>query len=80
MLSAGVYECALVPGEGLLLISDGIIELNMENGEQFDTEGVHRAIQSTPLGASLIDNITETADVDHRADDDVTLICVTRKQ
>jgi len=79
MLSAGLHECALVPGEGMMLISDGIIELNMENGEQFDAEGVHRAMQTTPEGISCIDHITETADVDHRAEDDVTLISITRR-
>ncbi len=78
MLTAGLYETALVPGEGLLLISDGIIELNMDNGEQFDSEGVVRAVKATPEGEALIPVICDMSDVDHRADDDVTLINIAR--
>jgi sigma-B regulation protein RsbU (phosphoserine phosphatase) len=78
MLTAGLYETALVPGEGLLLMSDGIIELNMDNGEQFDSEGVARAIKAAPLGEALIPTICEMSDVEHRAEDDVTLINISR--
>ncbi|MCC6150767.1 MAG: SpoIIE family protein phosphatase [Planctomycetes bacterium] len=78
MLTAGLYETALVPGEGLLLMSDGIIELNMDNGEQFDSEGVARAIKAAPPGEPLIPTICELSDVEHRAEDDVTLINISR--
>ena len=78
MLTAGIYDCALVPGEGILLLSDGIIELNMDDGEQFDTEGVQRAVKATPQGAAYIPTIVEMADPDQRADDDVTLISIQR--
>jgi serine phosphatase RsbU (regulator of sigma subunit) len=78
MLTAGIYETALVPGEGLLLLSDGIIELNMDNGEQFDSEGVAKAIKAAPEGEPIIPTICEISDVEHRAEDDVTLINISR--
>jgi hypothetical protein len=65
----------------MLLMSDGIIECYMddEKKSQFDVEGVTSAVKATPPGGSMLATIVESADLENRADDDATLISITRR-
>ncbi|MBK8205890.1 MAG: fused response regulator/phosphatase [Planctomycetes bacterium] len=80
-IGVGTYGVTLEAGQGMLLMSDGIIEcyLDDEKKEQFDVEGVMKAIKETPKDGSMIATICEKANLDHRADDDATLISIARK-
>ncbi|MBK9975331.1 MAG: SpoIIE family protein phosphatase [Planctomycetes bacterium] len=76
----GDYSRVMEPGEQLLLMSDGIIEayVDDEKKRQFDVEGVVKAIEETPADGSIVSTIYQAADLDHRADDDATMICISR--
>lgn len=78
-MDAGLFQCELSFGDALLMLSDGIIELPIDDkGGLFDTEGVIKAVQETDPGASIIQKITGTVDVEHKAEDDITMISVMR--
>lgn len=79
-IGVGQHGVTLLPGETMLLLSDGIIELYMddEKKHQFDVEGVEKAVKETPRGGSMLATICEQADLDARADDDATMITITR--
>ncbi len=78
-MEAGLYQCELSFGDGVLMLSDGIIELPVDDeGNQFETEGVVKAIQDSEPGASIIETITGRVDIDHKSEDDITLISVMR--
>ncbi|MBX3473300.1 MAG: SpoIIE family protein phosphatase [Planctomycetes bacterium] len=76
----GDYGLILEPGQCVMLMSDGIIEayVDDEKKRQFDVEGVVKAIADTPPEASIISTIYNAADLDHRADDDCTMISISR--
>lgn len=76
----GDYGLILEPGQCVMLMSDGIIEayVDDEKKRQFDVEGVVKAIADTPPDASIISTIYNAADLDHRADDDCTMISISR--
>ncbi len=46
--------------------------------EQFDVEGVVNAIQETAANGSYVSTIIDRADLEQRADDDATIICITK--
>jgi len=76
----GDYGLILEPDQTVLLMSDGIIEayLDDEKKKQFDVEGVLKAIKDTPAGEGILGTIYSAADLDHRADDDCTMISIAR--
>lgn len=76
----GDYGLILEPNQAVLLQSDGIIEayVDDEKKRQFDMDGVKKAIEDTPADASIVSTIYNAADLDHRADDDCTMICISR--
>lgn len=80
-MQVGEYATILEKDHSMLLMSDGIIEcyVDDEKDRQFDVEGVVQAVKDTPTGASFIDTIVEAADLEERADDDATLISITRR-
>jgi sigma-B regulation protein RsbU (phosphoserine phosphatase) len=80
-IGVGEYATSLEPGQTMLLMSDGIIECYMddEKKSQFDVEGVTSAVKATPPGGSMLATIVESADLENRADDDATLISITRR-
>jgi sigma-B regulation protein RsbU (phosphoserine phosphatase) len=80
-IGVGEFATTLEPQQTMLLMSDGIIEIYLddEKRHQFDVEGVSRAVKETPDGSSILANICAQADLENRADDDATLISITRK-
>lgn len=79
-MQVGDFGCNLEPGQSMLLVSDGIIECYQDDEKKhhFDVDGIARGIKETPDGASFISTIAEMAQLDQRADDDTTMICITR--
>lgn len=79
-MQVGEYGVVLEPGHSMLLMSDGIIECYTDDAKtkQFDVEGVVEAIKATPEGGNIVNTIVDRADLETRADDDATMICVTR--
>jgi phosphoserine phosphatase RsbU/P len=79
-MGVGEYGAILEPDQHLMMMSDGILEVFMddEKKEQFDVEGVTRAIKETPPGDSFISTIVDHAELETRADDDTTIICISR--
>ncbi|MBZ0136268.1 MAG: SpoIIE family protein phosphatase [Planctomycetes bacterium] len=78
--TVGEYGTIIEPEQHVLVMSDGIIEVFMddEKKEQFDVEGVTKAIKETPTGDSFISTIVDHAELEARADDDATIICISR--
>lgn len=78
--SVGEYAAMLDPDQHIIMMSDGIIEVFMddEKKQQFDVEGVTKAIKETPPGDSFISTIVDHAELESRADDDTTIICISR--
>lgn len=68
--------------ETMLMMSDGIIEciIDEETKDQFDVEGVMDAISKTTGKHDYISKIVEMSDVEQIADDDATMISITRTQ
>jgi serine phosphatase RsbU (regulator of sigma subunit) len=79
-LQVGIHTHEFKAGERLLLLSDGILELFVddERSRHFDVEGVTAAIADAPEEVSLLPHICEKADLEHRADDDTTMILISR--
>ena len=76
----GDVSVQLESGQSILLHSDGIIEayVDEEKKRQFDIDGMKKAIHETPAGESIVSTIYKAADLDHRADDDATMIWIAR--
>jgi phosphoserine phosphatase RsbU/P len=81
-MQVGGYAKVIEPGESVLLMSDGIIELFVddERTQHFDVEGVTKAIAETPEDGNVVNRICEMADLENRSDDDTTLIHLIRKK
>ncbi|MCC6575570.1 MAG: SpoIIE family protein phosphatase [Planctomycetes bacterium] len=78
-MDAGLFQCELSFGDGLMLLSDGVIELPIDDkGGQFETEGLIKAISDTDPGASFIAKVAERVDIEHKSEDDITMITVMR--
>jgi serine phosphatase RsbU (regulator of sigma subunit) len=77
----GEYATVLEPDQTMMLMSDGIIECYQddEKKRQFDVEGVQAAIKETPTGDGFLATIIDRADLEARADDDATIISITRR-
>ena len=77
-MQVGEYATVFEPGQSMMLMSDGTIECRKHDGEEFDYEGVQQAIKDTPEGGRFIATIADKAEIESRADDDATLITITR--
>jgi len=79
-MQVGEYATILEPDQTVMLMSDGIIECYQddEKKKDFDVEGVMKAVKDTAPGGRFIATILEQSDLEARADDDATIICITR--
>lgn len=79
-LGVGEYGNIIEEGHHMLMMSDGILEVFMDDEKktQFDVEGVTKAIKETAPGDSFISTIIDHAELETRADDDATIICISR--
>ncbi|MCA8916121.1 MAG: fused response regulator/phosphatase [Planctomycetes bacterium] len=80
-MQVGEYATVIEPNQGVMLMSDGIIECYQDDDKkrQFDVEGVTQAIKDTPDGERFIATIVDQANLEARADDDATIISILRK-
>ncbi|MCB9894512.1 MAG: fused response regulator/phosphatase [Planctomycetes bacterium] len=80
-MQVGEYATVLEPDHTMMLMSDGIIECYQDDDKkrQFDVEGVTKAIKDTPTEGRFIATIVAQSDLEARADDDATIISITRK-
>jgi sigma-B regulation protein RsbU (phosphoserine phosphatase) len=80
-MQVGEYATLIEPDCTIMLMSDGIIECYQDDEKktQFDVEGVIQAIKDTPTSGRFIATIIDEADLEARADDDATIISITRK-
>src|SRR5690606_12054529 len=79
--TVGEYATILEPDHTMMLMSDGVIETFVDDDkkEQFEVEGVTKAIKETPAGDSFIGTIVDHAQLESRADDDATIITIRRR-
>jgi sigma-B regulation protein RsbU (phosphoserine phosphatase) len=79
-VSQGEHTVKFEVEETMLMMSDGIIEciIDEETKDQFDVEGVLDAIEKTKAKHDYISKIVEMSDVEQMADDDATMISITR--
>lgn len=79
-MTVGEYATMFEKGQSMMLMSDGIIECYQDDDHktQFDVEGVSKAIKETRPGEQFIATIVDAADLEGRADDDATIINITR--
>jgi len=79
-MQVGEYATILDKGHSMMLMSDGIIECYQDDEKkvQFDVEGVTKAIKETRPDDQFIATIVDAADLEARADDDATIICISR--
>jgi serine phosphatase RsbU (regulator of sigma subunit) len=80
-MQVGEYATILEPDQTMMLMSDGIIECYQDDERKvdFDVEGVMKAVKDTAPGERFIATILEQSDLEARADDDATIISITRR-
>ena len=72
-----IRERRLVPGERLLLLSDGVLERKTRHGRQFGMAGVRAAVARSGTGAAATVRAIEDAIVSASVDpleDDATIV------
>ena len=75
-------EVTIMPGESVVLSSDGIVEAHSPDGEMFGFERVRAAIgrgDSTPIQSLLDDFLAFTGD-EWQQEDDITLLTLSRRR
>lgn len=77
--SIEIYSRTLRPESRVVLFTDGIIECVQEDGQEFDYAGIHRVLESAQPEDDIPELIVNAASANHRADDDVMVICLTRQ-
>ena len=74
-----VHRTNLEPEGRIVMFTDGIIECQQDDGEEFDYAGVHKVLERAKLDDNVPDLICEAAHAGHRAVDDVLIISITRE-
>ncbi|MHC4841566.1 MAG: PP2C family protein-serine/threonine phosphatase [Planctomycetota bacterium] len=74
-----IHRTNLDPEGRIVMFTDGIIECEMDDGEEFDYKGVHEVLKRAKLGDNVPQLLVEAAHAGHRAVDDVLIICITRE-
>ncbi len=75
-----VHETNLAPGARVVMFTDGIIECQQDDGEEFDYAGVHKVLERVQPGVNVAEAIYQAAHAGHRAVDDVLIIAITREE
>jgi sigma-B regulation protein RsbU (phosphoserine phosphatase) len=63
-------------GDAILLYSDGVLEAQNRDGEEFGVDRIMRSLIRAECGRSIIDAVLADA-ADYKFDDDVTLLAIT---
>ncbi len=74
-----IYRTNLDPEGRIVMFTDGIIECEMEDGEEFDYKGVHEVLKRAKLEDNVPQLLVEAANAGHKAVDDVLIITITRE-
>lgn len=74
-----VHSTVMQPESRVVMFSDGIIECQQDDGEEFDYKGVHKVLERARLDDNVPEMIRQAAQAGHRAVDDVLIICITRE-
>lgn len=75
-----VHEAVLAPGGRVVMFTDGIIECQQDDGEEFDYSGVHKVLERLQPDMNVAQAIHRAAQAGHRAVDDVLIIAITREE
>ncbi|MCA8916120.1 MAG: SpoIIE family protein phosphatase [Planctomycetes bacterium] len=75
-----VHRTNLEPEGRIVMFTDGIIECQQDDGEEFDYAGVHKVLERAKLDDNVPEQIYLAAQAGHRAVDDVLIISITREQ
>lgn len=75
-----VYRTNIEPEGRIVMFTDGIIECQQDDGEEFDYAGVHRVLKRAAVDDNVPELIYQAAHAGHRAVDDVLIISITREQ
>jgi sigma-B regulation protein RsbU (phosphoserine phosphatase) len=73
-----VHNAKLKPEGRIVMFTDGIIECQQDDGEEFDYKGIHRVLERAKLTDNVPELIFQAAHAGHRAVDDVLIISITR--
>lgn len=74
-----VHRTNLQPEGRIVMFTDGIIECQQDDGEEFDYAGVHKVLDRAKLNDNVPELIYQSAHAAHRAVDDVLIISITRE-
>jgi serine phosphatase RsbU (regulator of sigma subunit) len=75
-----VHRTNLEPEGRIVMFTDGIIECQKDDGEEFDYDGVHKVLERASMDDNIPEMIYQAAHAGHRAVDDVLIISITREQ
>jgi sigma-B regulation protein RsbU (phosphoserine phosphatase) len=74
-----VHKSNLEPEGRIVMFTDGIIECEQDDGEEFDYKGIHAVLDRAKPTDNVPEMIHQAAYAGHRAVDDVLIICITRE-
>ncbi len=74
-----IHRANLEPEGRIVMFTDGIIECEQDDGEEFDYKGVHGVLDRAKAGDNVPEMIHQAAHAGHRAVDDVLIIAITRE-
>jgi len=75
-----VHRTNIEPEGRIVMFTDGIIECQQDDGEEFDYAGVHKVLERSGVDDNVPELIYQAAHAGHRAVDDVLIISITREQ
>ena len=74
-----IHKANLEPEGRIIMFTDGIIECEQDDGEEFDYKGIHAALDRAKPRDNVPEMIHQAAHAGHRAVDDVLIISITRE-
>jgi sigma-B regulation protein RsbU (phosphoserine phosphatase) len=74
-----VHKANLEPEGRIVMFTDGIIECETDDGEEFDYKGVHAVLDRAKPTDNVPEMIHQAAHAGHRAVDDVLIIAINRE-